>query len=163
MKAPRSVPRDYAAAPPAELLDETINLIERRVRPIALLGYAPAKRDAALRLWTRLNAASAMRDVIPFIVRIGEQHCAYGFAAADWALELYIWSLTADAPPRVLSSVEGLLFGYGIDAIARHHDRCHGQASEARFSFASPAPVSRRRSRIRGKAGKSHPCSKQSR
>ena len=102
--------------PSPELLEEQSYLVARGVRAIALVGHCPTDGDLMLRVSTRLESAGH-QGAIPFVVRRDADVADFGYAAARWAVELFVWA--ADTPDEQRHRIIGLLLGYGADAIER--------------------------------------------
>ena len=121
----------------SELLKEHAYLIARGVRPLALVGHCEDDEIGMLRWATLLESAGA-QGAIPFVMPRGDGFADYGFASAQWVLDLLSW-LNSDTVPTVhRHRVLGLLLGYDSDAI-----RDFGEQAECRlFSSASPGSAS---------------------
>lgn len=125
---PKGIASDDAMA-------EAAYLVERGVRPIALCGTVTiASEIERMLLMQRLNAAVNNRNVKQFIVDFGDGIAQYGFVAAGWVLDLYQWVLFTDIPSVQRERIFGLMFGYGIESIARYEDLSNGRLIVAPIS-----------------------------
>ena len=110
-------------------LKEQAYLIARGVRPIALIGHCVANGLEMLKTATTLEAQTE-RGSIPFVVDRGNGVADYGYAASQWALELYQWVVCAaeDTVPSLRRHrILGLLLGYSVDAIGQHEEHMSGR------------------------------------
>lgn len=120
-----------------ESIQEHAYLIARGVRALALVGHCEADEIGMLR-WATLLDSAATQGAIPFVMPRGDGLADYGFASAQWVVDLLSW-LNSDAVPTVhRHRVLGLLLGYDSDAI-----RDFGEQAECRlFSSALPGSTS---------------------
>lgn len=102
-------------------------LVERGVRPIALMGTRPADATEKVRLLTQLKKFCYKMDVKPFVIDRNDGAVEYGIASAGWALDLFKWLLSAKIPQVQKDRIQGLLFGYDIKSIARFEELSNGQ------------------------------------
>jgi hypothetical protein len=107
---------------------EQAYLVERRVRPMALVGYVQDDPQLMLEASSRLRFASVGADVIPFVVPRRDGWADCGYAASRWVVDLYEWLVSANSVPKEHEHrIRGLLLGYGPDAIREHDERGSGR------------------------------------
>jgi hypothetical protein len=127
-----------------EAMFEAAYLVERRVRPIALCGTAIIRNEIEkMRLVQHLNIVAQGKDVKQFVVDFGDGTAQYGFASAGWVLDLYQRVLFADIPAIQKERIFGLIFGYGIESIARYEDLSNGRLILAPISSESDGAMSK--------------------
>ena len=100
-------------------LKEHAYLIARGVRHIAIAGHCQASHKSMLSVASQVEVC-AVQGAIPFVVNRGDGIADYGYAAAQWALDLYQWvvcSPVAHVPRRYAHHILGLSLGYSSDAI----------------------------------------------
>ena len=100
-------------------LQEHAYLIARGVRQIAIAGHCQASHKSMLSVASQVEVC-AVQGAIPFVVNRGDGIADYGYAAAQWALDLYQWVVcapVAHVPRRYAHHILGLLLGYSSDAI----------------------------------------------
>jgi hypothetical protein len=109
-------------------LREHAYLVERGVRPLAIIGSVqaiPALMEAA---YSEVLKAAVGTYAVPFTMNMGDGTAEYGYAAAPWVLDLYKWTCdSADMPQANKHRIIGLLLGYSVDAIGRFDDRFSGK------------------------------------
>ncbi len=106
-----------ADLPSADLVREQAYLVSRGVRPMALLGTT-APDDAEVRSLLELHGQHHP-GALPFVVPL-VGGWAFGFAAAAWCVDLYVWA--QGQPEAQRERIEGLLLGYGAREIERHEE-----------------------------------------
>ena len=100
-------------------------LISRGVRPVAMIEWATSADPVEMRSAHQmlLEACSCWENVVPFVFPVeGEAYARTGFAAHPYLVEFFEWA-EANAPPRWLSVIHGLLFGYSLSKIGEHDDQ----------------------------------------
>lgn len=113
-----------------ELIENEAYLVERGVRPLALLETCEADETMRLKILTRLKSVCYKMDVIPFVIDRGDGATEYGIASSGWALNLYKWLLTTQIPQVQKDRICGLLFGYSIQSISRFDDTSNARILE---------------------------------
>ena len=114
-------------------------LVERGVRPMAIVDHIVAEPEAMLLAASRLEQASIETAVVPFVVVRGDGFADCGFAAVSWIVDLYEWMVKSnDVPIEHAHRIRGLLLGYSPEAIRAHDERTSGR----RFTW-SPEPMSK--------------------
>jgi len=115
-------------------------LVSRGVRAIALVGACEANGRSMMRA-RELLKRNALPGPLPFVLDCGNNRAEYGYAVADWALDLYRWTNDAErtrrVPARQCDRIFGLLFGYSPEAIGSY-DRSSGMIARTR-----PRPILR--------------------
>ena len=122
-----------------DYLAEHAYLVERGVRPMAIVDHVVGDSLAFLQAVSKLEIVSVHMTVIPFVIvrRDGMADC--GFAAARWVIDLYEWMVKSDAvPDEQAHRIRGLLLGYNPAASRAHDERDCGR----RFT-PLPEPASR--------------------
>ena len=111
-----------------ELIREQAYLIANGVRPLALVGSCEADSETMLRVTTQLENA-AEPNAIAFVLDRGDGFADFGYAASQWALDLFQWATRADSsvPRRQVHRIRGLLLGYGVEAIRSFEERSGGR------------------------------------
>jgi hypothetical protein len=126
-----------------DLIREQSYLIARGVRALALLGHCTNEPVEMLRRATLLDSL-AEPGAIPFVIDRGDGFADWGFAAAQWVLDLYSWLTKKTAqdavPQQQVARILGLLLGYSTDAIRQFEENRSG-----RLFTASPLPASNSR------------------
>ena len=116
---------DLSFLPSEDSIREQAYLIERGVRPMALLGHCEADSLAMLRVATKLESLSVDYDVISFVFDRGDGTADFGFVSDAWILDLYKWIQIA--PKIQFNRVLGLLLGYDVKAIGRYEQLSSGR------------------------------------
>ncbi len=123
----------------ADYVSEHAYLVERGVRPLAIVGHVEDGEVSMLEAASRLEIASVHMRVVPFVVRRLDGFADCGFAAAAWVVDLYEWLVSSgDVPPEHAHRIRGLLLGYDVASVRAHDDRTCGR----RFTQ-SPARASK--------------------
>lgn len=103
-------------------------LVERGVRPMAIVGYIEAKDPELLQAASRLEIISTQNNVIPFVVVRADGIADCGFASAKWVVDLYEWLVRSSDVPEIHGHrIRGLLLGYNVKAIRMHDGRISGR------------------------------------
>jgi hypothetical protein len=102
-----------------DLLREHAYLVERGVRPLALIGNCSADPGVMFTTISRLKRVPGIRAV-PFVVPDGSGEASYGYAASAWAVDCLRWVLN-DAPEAQRHRFLGILLGYS-PAIREHEE-----------------------------------------
>ena len=110
-----------------DLLDESAYLVERGVRPMAIVDHIPADPQAMLEAASQLEIASIGAEVVPFVVNRGDGLADCGYAATQWVVDLYAWLVKSGAPGEHIHRIRGLLLGYSPRAIRAHDERGCGR------------------------------------
>jgi hypothetical protein len=102
-------------------LHEQSYVIARGVRPLALVGQCKADTVVRSRLLARLSRHGDV-GAVPFVCEREDGTAEYGYAAAQWAIDLYRWVVNEKADDVVPSCqrhrIIGLLLGYSAAAIS---------------------------------------------
>jgi hypothetical protein len=108
--------------PDTDALQEHAYEIESETRPLAVVGYVPLAK--AIEALTNLRmGATYSPGAVPFVVEHSDGMVDCGYAAAQWAVDLYRWTLTSAVPAEHRDRIRGLLFGYAPSAIERFEVR----------------------------------------
>ncbi len=120
-------------------LKEQASLVARGVRAIALVGHCVADGLEMLKTATTIEAQME-RGSIPFVVDRGDGVADYGYAASQWAVDLYQWVVCAaddTVPSLQRHRILGLLFGYSVEAIREYEEHISGR----RFHMSTASAV----------------------
>lgn len=103
--------------PPKEYIEEHAYLVHRGVRAMAIVGYCEASDANVQAVYFELHerAKGGPRSPLVFVVTVGGV-LHYGYAARQWAADLYKYAML-EAPEVQRERIIGLLLGYGADAI----------------------------------------------
>jgi hypothetical protein len=114
--------------PSPETMQQHAYLVARGVRALALVGHCDAKPMTMLRAATRLEVAAGP-GIVPFVIERSDGVADLGYAATQWAIDLYQWTFSDEAgvPERHRHHIVGLLLGYSPDAIRQFEERCTGR------------------------------------
>ena len=114
-----------------DYLAESAYLVERGVRPMAIVDHIEATPSLMIQAASRLEIASIGAEVIPFVVDRGDGIADCGFASTQWVVDLYAWLLKSGAPGEQVHRIRGLLLGYSPKAIRAHDERGCGRRFSA--------------------------------
>ncbi len=110
-----------------DYITEHAYLVERGVRPLAIVGHIVAAAEGMLRIATRLEVA-AVAGIVPFVIARRDGIADAGFAAAKWVVDLYEWLVQCEyVPTEHAHRIRGLLLGYSVDAVRAHGERMTGR------------------------------------
>jgi hypothetical protein len=112
--------KTHAQAVSADSLTfEHAYLVARGVRPLALVGHCPTDALCLHRAQQQLESFAAA-GAIAFVCDRGDGFADYGFAGAQWAIDLYRWSVQKNdaVPVAQQHRIIGLLLGYSTAAIS---------------------------------------------
>jgi hypothetical protein len=115
-----------------DLIHEQAILIARGVRALALIGTCEAEQVVMLRVATKIERL-AYGHIIPFVLDRRDGTAEYGYAAAQWVLDLLrwlFWDSPETIPPKQKDRILGLLCGYGVEAIRSFEERGSGRLFE---------------------------------
>jgi hypothetical protein len=112
-----------------DLLREHAYLVARGVRPLAIAGECSADALTMLRTATRIEAF-AVPGAIPYVCDCKDGVAEYGYAAQQWAIDLFEWIMTAQrsvVPTEHRHHVLGLLLGYTPSAVQHFQANLSGR------------------------------------
>lgn len=102
-------------------LHEQSYAIARGVRPLALVGQCEADAGIRSRVLAHLST-HCDAGAVPFVCEREDGTAEYGYAAAQWAIDLYRWTVNEKAdntlPLNQRHRIIGLLLGYSAAAIS---------------------------------------------
>lgn len=110
-------------------LRQAAYLIYNKVRPLVTFVCSGGKHEKQIVWQTIHRAAQDFSEIIPFVsmggyITRGKRIIEFGYAARGWVLELYKYLNDAkNLPEKQRERIWGLMYGYGIDAIARFDER----------------------------------------
>ena len=113
--------------PSDDLLMEQAYLIERGVRPVALIGSTGEGLDVAREMATRLKILAAGTAITFMLPGSYPGSYTYGYASHAWVVDLLRWVLSDECPDRHGNRILGLLLGYSADAIRSFEELGSGQ------------------------------------
>ena len=122
--------------PSEDLLSEQAYLVARGVRPMALVGHCHSEPLVLLRIATEIEKHGGPA-IISFVIDHENGNASFGYAASEWAVDLYEWAVKeTDIPQVQRERIIGLLLGYAADAVSRYEEGTSGR----RFSTATSSP-----------------------
>jgi hypothetical protein len=131
-----------------DYIEEHAYLVERGVRPLALVGHVPNDKPSMLQAASKLETISVNMRVVPFVVARRDGFADCGFAAAKWVVDLYTWVVQSKTvPKRHLHRIRGLLLSYSAEAIRTHDERGSGRRFTSSPERESRSPSCRKRGR----------------
>ena len=110
-------------------LKEQARLVARGVRPLALIGHFSAHPLTMLHTATKIEGC-AETGSIPFVIDRGDGMADYGYAAAQWVLDLYAWVIRIPGntvPSAQRHRIVRLLLGYSVESIRHHEEFIRGR------------------------------------
>ena len=115
-----------------DMIHEQAALIARGVRALALIGTCQAEQVTMLQTATKIGTLAHV-NTVPFVLDRGDGVAEYGYATAQWVVDLLRWLLQSSpdrVPPKHRDRIVGLLCGYSAEAIRLFDERTSGRLFE---------------------------------
>jgi hypothetical protein len=119
-------------------LREQSLLVGRGVRLLALIGECSSDSAEMLEIATRIETLAG-ENVIAFVLDEGDGRAEYGYAAAEWVLDLFRWVVTESCVSALhRNRIVGVLCGYSAEAIRLFEERQSGRLFRSPTELALP-------------------------
>lgn len=104
-----------------DLILEHALLVSRGVRYLALVDSTGINPEEMAEAWKRLAYVLGPDYALPFVLPdSGGRYANAGYAADQWAIDLFEWIHREGPPLRFRHMIIGMLLGYSSAAIAKH-------------------------------------------